>query len=626
MRHFETFGKYRIERKLSRSMTDVYLAHDTEANRPVVLKLIEQLPDEYTQTIIEAERRGALLQKQLHALDRRILEIYEFGDQNGCFFVAMEYFRGKTLAELLQIDKRFEPRRAVRYATEICSQLRTLHSFVSDFNGHKTAIVHGDVKPSNVQISPQDELRLLDFGIAKVITSTHNLTHHTLGSPSYCSPERISKSQVDQYADLWALGISLYEMLAGMPPYQAQDTRRLENLILSKRPPRALPENCPRALKAIVAKSLAADIGRRYNSAQAFESDLHAFLKGQPTAAAADREPAWDANATVVKGLARAVGIPTKPAATKPPAVAPVSKKRRRWNEWSNVAIALLAGILAGVLILIPASYCYRFWTSAAKLRLTKDYAHQTPEVINADWTVYQQLRTSGGVLRHLVPVADLDTVMQDHLVSAADNILDQYRGSTDAQLRDFDWAKAKLCLQKALEIDADNTKAKSKLALVTGYTILARSTSPASGNASLKSFKTAASYMPHSPDPHIGMARVYVSCFHNIGQALGELHLAEQFGYKLGPREMEQEADGYLFRGEAELTKAKHSTTDRAKWLTMARNDMDRARELYAPIAGFANVSSALEQLQEDQQTQVQLETASLHLTTPKKHWKVYR
>jgi tetratricopeptide (TPR) repeat protein len=386
-----------------------------------------------------------------------------------------------------------------------------------------------------------------------------------------------------------------------------------------------LPEDCPRALKAIVAKSLASDIGRRYNSAQAFESDLHAFLKGQSTAAEADREPAWDANATVIKESARAAAAATKPA-VKPPVAVPVPKKHRSWNEWSNVAIALLAGILAGVLILIPASYCYRFWTSAAKLRLTKDYAHQAPQIINADWTTYQQLRTTGGVLRHLVPVADLDAVMHDHLVNAADNILDQYRGSTDAQLRDFDWAKAKLCLQKALEIDPEDVKAKSKLALVMGYTMLARGTSPASGNASLKYFRTAASYMPHSPDPHVGMARVYVSCFHNIGQALGELHLAEQFGYKLGPREMEEEADGYLFRAEAELTKARHSTNDRPKWLTMARDDMDRARELYVPIAGFANVSSALEQLDEDQQTQVQLETASLHLITPKKRWKVYR
>jgi serine/threonine protein kinase len=633
--HFEKFGKYEITRKLSRSMTDVYLARDTEAARPVVLKLIEQSYDDYTQTVIEAERRGALLQKQLHALDRRILEIYEFGEQNGCFFVAMQYFEGRTLAEILQSEKRLEPKRAARYAAEICSQLRTLHSFLPNLDGHKTAIVHGDVKPSNVQIGAQDELRLLDFGIAKVITSTHNLTHHNLGSPSYCSPERISKSQVDQHADLWALGVSLYEMVSGMPPYQAQDTRRLENLIQSRRPPRALPENCPAALKAIITKSLAADLARRYNSAQAFESDLHAFLNGTPAAAETERQSPWDANATVVKNGSRpAADAPTKP--TAKPVAKPSPAKKRKWNELSNVAIALLAGILAGLLILIPVSYCYRFWMQASKLRINKDYAHETNNVISADWTLYQQLKTHGGILTHLVPIADLDALMHNNLLNAADNILDQFRGSTDIQLRHSDWGKASLCLQKALLINRNDVKAKGELALVNGYALLARSTSPSSGTASAKVFRLAASYLPHSPDPNLALAGVYVSCFHNVGQEIAELHGAEQLGYKLGPREADEEADGYLYRAEAELGKAKRlpaaDTADRRKWLTMARDDMDRARKLYEPIAGFSNVSNSLEQLQHDQSEQVSLENASLHVSTPRPRarrssvWRVYR
>ncbi len=633
--HFERFGKYEITRKLSRSMTDVYLARDTEAARPAVLKLIEHSHDEYTQTVIEAERRGALLQKQLHALDRRILQIYEFGEQEGCFFVAMEYFEGRTLAEILQAERRLDGRRAARYGAEICSQLRTLHSFVSDVDGRKTAIVHGDVKPSNVQIGAQDELRLLDFGIAKVITSTHNLTHHNLGSPSYCSPERITKSQVDQHVDLWALGISLYEMVAGMPPYQAQDTRRLENLIQSRRPPRALPEDCPAALKAIIAKSLAADITRRYNSAQAFESDLHAFLKGQPAVAETERQASWDANATVVKNGSRpSNGTPTK--AILKPVANPAPAQKRKWNELSNVAIALLAGILAGLMILIPVTYCYRFWTSAAKLRVTKDYAHQDAGVITADWTLYQQLKTRGGMLTHLVPIADLDALMRNNLLNAADNILDQFRGSTDVRLGDFDWSKIRLCLQNALQIDPTDAKAKGKLALADGYTALLRSTSPASALASIKDFRLAASYLPHSPDPHLALARVYVTSFHNVGQAMAELHEAEQFGYKLGPRETEEEADGYLYRAEAELSKAKKlpawAAPERANWLNLARGDMNRARSLYEPIAGFSNVSTALGQLQQDQLEQVKLETASLQVTPSRTHvrrnpvWRVYR
>src|SRR4051812_4688905 len=112
MVHFSTFGKYEIIRKLSRSMTDVYLANDPEFSRRAVLKIIEHSRDDFTQLIIEAERRGAQLQQQLHTLDPRILEIYDYGEQSNCFFVAMQYFEGKTLAELLKAEGPLEGRRA----------------------------------------------------------------------------------------------------------------------------------------------------------------------------------------------------------------------------------------------------------------------------------------------------------------------------------------------------------------------------------------------------------------------------------------------------------------------------------------------------------------------------------
>ncbi|MBV9306643.1 MAG: hypothetical protein JOZ45_10905, partial [Acidobacteriaceae bacterium] len=118
----ENFGKYKVIRKLSRSMTDVYLALDSEANRTVVLKLIEHSRDDFTQLIMEAEARGAQLQRQLHASDERILAVYEWGETGGCFFVAMEYFEGRTLAEILKAEGALEGRRAARYAAEICSQ------------------------------------------------------------------------------------------------------------------------------------------------------------------------------------------------------------------------------------------------------------------------------------------------------------------------------------------------------------------------------------------------------------------------------------------------------------------------------------------------------------------------
>jgi eukaryotic-like serine/threonine-protein kinase len=622
MVQFQKFGRYEIIRKLSRSMTDVYLARDVELDRPVVLKIIERTRDQFTQLVIEAEKRGALIQKQLHATDPRILEIYDSGEQDGCFFVAMEYFEGATLAHILQTERRLEPKRAARYAAEICSQLKTLHSFVSDIDGRRTAVVHGDIKPSNVQIGANDELRLLDFGIAKVITFTHHLTHHNLGSPSYCSPERISKAQVDPHADLWALGVSLYEMLAGAPPYQAQNTRKLENLIQSRRPPRALAEDCPAALKSIVAKSLAADLERRYQSAEDFESDLRAFLEDRATAAARERTFVWDANATVEK-------YPVETGDETQAGNKPASQKKRSFGQlfmraWlSNITLALAAGLLVGLLVFMPLGYYYRFRMASAPLRTVKDYAHDDLETLNSDWTLYQVLNQRNRFLGQFSPVRTLEAPLRANLLSAADNIIDGFRNNSDGDLSDFDWSRARQCLFYALEIQPSDSKAKGKLALCDGYINLMENSKLPKAALSIGNFRQAASYLPRSPDPHLGLARVYIYGYHNIGQALAEFHQAEQLRFHLGPRETQEEADGYMFRAEWELGRAKltqlNTPKDTAKWLQLAHDDIQRARKLYEPIVGFSNVNENLEHIYQDQNEQAELETKYVGVVAPK-------
>ncbi len=103
------FGAYEVIRKLARGMTDVYLAFDTSANRHAVLKIVEESPDPLTQLILEAERRGADLQKQLHDADSRVIEVYEYGHLDGFFFVSMQYIEGRTVAEILKQEGRIEP-------------------------------------------------------------------------------------------------------------------------------------------------------------------------------------------------------------------------------------------------------------------------------------------------------------------------------------------------------------------------------------------------------------------------------------------------------------------------------------------------------------------------------------
>ncbi len=624
MVQIETFGKYCIVRKLGRSMTDVYLADDTTLDRRVVLKIIEHSRDEFTQLAIEAEKRGALIQKQLHSIDTRILEVFDFGEQDGCFFVAMEYFAGKTLAEILRIERRLDPARAVRYAAEICSQLKTLHSFFSDLNGRKTAVVHGDIKPSNVQIGAGDELKLLDFGIAKVITSTRNLTRHNLGSPSYCSPERLSRAQVDSSADLWAVGVTLYELLSGTPPYQAQDTRKLENLIQSRRPPRALPEDCPSELKAIVAKALASELDRRYQTAELFEADLRAFLEVRPTWASRERFPAWNANATIERHPEHKSGAAPKKLKESQARSAPTYKVAR--GDKTNFAIALLGGILAGLLLFMPFSYWYRLRTAAVPLEGRKDYAHAQLSELSSDWNLFQDLKRRYPLGFQFAPANTLGPTLRANFAAAAENIIDNFRNSSDTRLSDFDWAKARFCLVRALEIDATDPKLRGELALCDGYVNLIRNAKPPKASLSIDDFRQAESFLPRSADPHLALARMYIYAFHNIGEASAEFHEAEQLGYRLGPREAEQEADGYLFRAQEAMMRARqYAASDREevdKWLRLAREDIERARNLYEPIAGFSNVNSSLLILDRMRAEQIRLQAALVEPVVRKRRY----
>jgi hypothetical protein len=587
--HVKQFGRFEILRKLGRGMSDVYLAHDPAADRKVVLKLIEQSRDPATQMMVDAERRGAAIQQQLHALDPRILEVYEYGEHDGCFFVAMQYAEGRSLAELLRSEGRIDPLRAAAYAAEAASQLATLHAFQADLDGKSRAVVHGDIKPSNIQIGPEGQVCLLDFGIAKAITLTRNLTSHNLGSPAYCSPERLKRAQVDPQADLWALGVSLYEMVAGLPPYQAQTTRKLEELIQARRPPRALPATCPSALRAIVHKVLASDLARRYPSAAAFEADLRAFVAGKQTVAESEERPSWEANTTVEKvsparkTVARVIGFPKR-------------LPRRRWN---HVVQAVLAGIVAGIVCWIPASWTWRWHNDSRPLRAGRDYGRAAPARIAADVELYRRLERQNSFLGALSPVHQLAQPLRSRLKAAANAVLDGYRDASHPDLARFDWHRARTCLTYALELDGTDTDARGKLALCEGYLHLLRQ--PPDWQAARDNFEHAAALLARSPDPHLGLARVYIYGFRNPGEAAAAFHSAERLGYRRGPRETEQQADGYLYRAEEALRAARKGSAER--WLAIAANDLERARNLYEPIAGFSNVSRSLERLYGDQE-----------------------
>jgi serine/threonine protein kinase len=597
--HFTRFGKYEIIRKLGRSMTDVYLALDPEMNKRVVLKIVEQCRDSYTEIVVEAERRGAAIQHELHALDPRVLEVYDYGDLDGCFFVAMEYAEGHSLAEVLRAEGRIEPERAARYIADVCSQLVTLHSFQAEIDGHKRAVVHGDIKPSNIQIGPNGDVRLLDFGIAKYITETRNLTAHNLGSPAYCSPERITRAQVDPHADLWALGVCLYEAVGGAPPYQAQTTRKLENLIQSRRPPRALPDGCPAALKAIIWKALAGDIATRYWSAADFLADLETFLHGR-VPVAQKQSGVWDANETVEK--------------SKPQPVTRLRIVPRRWTKlgerYRGALGALAAGIAVGIILFVPASFLYRFRVESAPLRENPDYTRGSVRDMDAAWKLYRRLQDENGFLAR--PLAD---PFRSALFRAGRDIVDDYRNSSDPALEHFDWEKAGYSFRRVLELNRNDKEPGGWLALSDGYAALLRTDTQ---NAETK-FREAARVLPRAPDPHLGLARVYA---HNPGLVAAELTASERLGFRPGPREFEQEADAFLYRAEQSLhaaEKAQDPATKR-RLVAAAQRDFARARGYYEPIAGFSKVSDDLQRVETGESLAVKLSVQPAKHVTPHK------
>ena len=561
-------GRYEIVRQIGKSMTDVYLAIDTVENRKAALKLIQSGGDAASQLMVEAERRGAALQKELQRVDPRMVEVYDVGDEDGYFFVAMQYVEGHSLSEVLRAESAIEPNRAAVIALEICEQLAKFHSWQS-------TVVHGDIKPSNVHLGPNDTVRLLDFGIAKTLRPNKDDTAHQFGSPSYCPPERLARSAVDQQSDLWAVGATLYEMIAGVPPYQAESTRKLEALIRSKRPPRALPATCPKALRLIVTKSLAPEAPQRYRSAVDFQADLQAFLERKPTLAEVERRPGWNPNATIE-------------------AAREVLRRATRTIVRARKALQLAgaAGWFgAGMLLWIGGTVAWQRWeVKAAPLKT----AAVAMPVVKAAPSRGEELRV---------------LYQQD-----AESILQAWRESSDPSLHDFDWQKAEVCLERAVQLGATDDRTFGELALAKGYATLQRVESGRySDEAAAKlriyardQFLMASLKMPDRPEPHLALARVYAYSLPNVDETMAEFAAAQSLGAELGRREIEQEGDIWRERAWAQLATATKA----------ARADADRARAFYERVRGYDRVEAHLKEM-------AQIEKPATKKTSRSRRWR---
>lgn len=286
-----SLGRFEARRFLGRgAMGDVYLAYDPELGEEVALKYIRKSSGDNRadQDVLDAERRGAELQKRVSTLAPQVATVHEYGDLDDLFYVSMEFVDGVDLLEVLEraeaSGEAIDTARTIDIGFQLCEILEVLHDFEIELEGKRiTSIIHGDIKPENLRLQHGDRLRMLDFGVAKHLSLTRKATRNLFGSYPYTPPERLRTGLVDEGADLWAVGILLYRMASGTQPYPGRTPEELERQICST-PPLPLPHRVPEGLRSVIERTLALEPKNRYPTAASLRDDLEALRDGRPPA------------------------------------------------------------------------------------------------------------------------------------------------------------------------------------------------------------------------------------------------------------------------------------------------------------------------------------------------------
>jgi serine/threonine-protein kinase len=274
-------GRYQVVRKLGAGgMANVYLAEDQELGRRVAIKILNDRHANDDQ-FVERFRREA---KNAAALSHpNIVSIYDRGEAEGSYYIAMEYLDGRSLKELI-ISRGPAPLNvAIEYARQILSALRF---------AHRHGIVHRDIKPHNVLVDAEGRVKVTDFGIARAGTSQMTEAGSIVGTAQYLSPEQARGTGVDQRSDLYSLGIVLYELVTGTLPFNGDTPVEIAMKHLSQHPelPSALRPELPHELDLVVTRALAKDPDERYQSAEEMDADLERLARGAAVSAETEEQ------------------------------------------------------------------------------------------------------------------------------------------------------------------------------------------------------------------------------------------------------------------------------------------------------------------------------------------------
>jgi len=258
------FGRYEIERHLGRGgMGDVYLVRDTVINRRAALKTIRPDANLATQEVIEMRQRFYREAQTAGQLTHsNIVTIYDVGEDLGMSYIVMEFVEGETLAQLMKRQ---------RFSVQQIKHV-IYHAGMGLDYAHASGVFHRDVKPDNIMVSTAGLVKVMDFGIARIVESSLTKTGSVMGTPAYMSPEQVNGEKIDGRSDIFSLGVILYELLTGKKPFTGETISSLMFAIIKSDPtqPSTLDAKVHTTWDAILRKALAKNRDERYPTAREF--------------------------------------------------------------------------------------------------------------------------------------------------------------------------------------------------------------------------------------------------------------------------------------------------------------------------------------------------------------------